>query len=101
MINRTNTLLQNLNEQLRFIDLETDDMVLKSEKAIEICIESINKVKKFISKYNFKSQQEEISFFKEVKPQFTSKRIYYNSVYKIETKKPYGGVRIVKKYYNN
>lgn len=101
MINRTNTLLQNLNEQLRFMDLETDNVVHKSEKALEICIESIGKLKKLISKYNFKSQQEEISFFKEVKPQFTSKRIYYNSVYKIETKKPYGGVRIVKKYYNN
>ncbi len=101
MINRTYTLLNNLNEQLHFIDLETDNLVHKSEKALEICIESINKLKKLISKYNFKSQQEEILFFKEIKPQFNSKRIYYNSIYKIETKKPYGGLRIVKKYYNN
>ena len=55
MINRTYTLLNNLNEQLHFIDLETDNLVLKSEKALEICIESINKLKKLISKYNFKS----------------------------------------------
>ena len=80
MINRTYTLLNNLNEQLHFIDLETDNLVHKSEKALEICIESINKLKKLISKYNFKSQQEEILFFKEIKPQFNSKRIYYNSL---------------------
>lgn len=90
MINRTYTLLNNLNEQLHFIDLETDNLVHKSEKALEICIGSINKLKKLISKYNFKSQKEEILFFKEIKPQFNSKRIYYNSIYKIETKKPYG-----------
>ena len=80
MINRTYTLLNNLNEQLHFIDLETDNLVNKSEKALEICIESINKLKKLISKYNFKSQQEEILFFKEIKPQFNSKRIYYNTL---------------------
>ena len=80
MINRTYTLLNNLNEQLHFIDLETDNLVHKSEKALEICIESINKLKKLISKYNFKSQQEEILFFKEIKPQFNSKRIYYNTL---------------------
>ena len=76
MINRTQTLLHNLTEQFYFIDLETDNLVHKSEKALEICIESINKLKKLISKYNFKSQQEEILFFKEIKPQFNSKRIY-------------------------
>ena len=69
MINRTYTLLNNLNEQLHFIDLETDNLVHKSEKALEICIESINKLKKLISKYNFKSQKEKILFFKEIKPQ--------------------------------
>ena len=36
MINRTYTLLNNLNEQLHFIDLETDNLVNKSEKALEI-----------------------------------------------------------------
>ena len=44
---------------------------------------------------------EEIKFFKEVKPQFTSKLIYYNQIYQIERKKPSGGDRILKKYYNN
>ena len=87
MINRTYILLKNLTEQLYFIDLETDNLVHKSEKALEICIESINKLKKLISKYNFKSQQEEILFFKEIKPQFNSKRIYYNTVYKNRNQK--------------
>ena len=94
-------LLNNLTEQLNFIDLEIDDAVLKCEKSVEVTITTIQKVKKEILRVGFKSVSEEIHFFKEIKPQFTSKRIYYNSVYRIETKKPSGSTRILKKYYNN
>ncbi len=96
-----NILLNNLNEQLNFIDLEIDDQIKKCEQAITIILKSINELKKLIGKNNFKSKSEEIMFFKEIKPLFTSKFIYFNRVYKIEMKKPNGGNRILKKYYNN
>lgn len=96
-----NILLNNLNEQLNFIDLEIDNQIKKCEQAINIILKSINELKKATTKSNFKSQSEEILFFKEIKPQFTSKLIYFNRVYKIEMKKPNGGNRILKKYYNN
>ena len=41
------------------------------------------------------------SYDPKTKPQFTSKLIYYNDLFKIEMKKPNGGNRILKKYYNN
>ncbi|MGC4128512.1 MAG: RteC domain-containing protein [Bergeyella sp.] len=94
-------LLQNLTEQLTFIDLEVDDILLKCEKSVEIAVESIQKLKREIAKSGFRSEFEEIRFFKEIKPLFTSKRIYHNSIYRIETKKPSGSTRILKKYYNN
>ena len=96
-----NLLLNNLNEQLNFIDLEIDDQIKKCEHAITIILKSINELKKLTAKNNFKSKSEEIQFFKEIKPQFTSKLIYFNRVYKIEMKKPNGGNKILKKYYNN
>ncbi len=94
-------LLNNLNEQLNFIDLEIDDQIKKCEQAITVILKSINELKKAATKTNFKSKSEEIQFFKEVKPQFTSKLIYFNLVYRIEMKKPNGGNKILKKYYNN
>ncbi len=94
-------LLNNLNEQLNFIDLEIDDQIKKCEQAITVILKSINELKKPATKTNFKSKSEEIQFFKEIKPQFTSKLIYFNRVYKIEMKKPNGGNKILKKYYNN
>ena len=96
-----NLLLNNLNEQLNFIDLEIDDQIKKCEQAITVILKSINELKKAATKTNFKSKSEEIQFFKEIKPQFTSKLIYFNRVYKIEMKKPNGGNKILKKYYNN
>ncbi len=101
MNSKYTTLLNNLNEQLNFIDLEIDDQIKKCEQAIAIILKSIKELKKVTTKINFKSQTEEIKFFKEIKPQFTSKLIYFNRVYKIEMKKPNGGNRILKKYNNN
>ena len=94
-------LLNKLNEQLNFIDLEIDDQIKKCEQAITVILKSINELKKAATKTNFKSKSEEIQFFKDVKPLFTSKLIYFNLVYRIEMKKPNGGNKILKKYYNN
>ena len=98
---KINLLLSNLNEQLNFIDLEIDNEIKRCEKAIDISIKAKESLRILIQKTNFKSQEAEIQFFKEIKPQFTSKLIYYNTIFKIEMKKPNGGNRILKKYYNN
>ena len=101
MNSKISQLLASLNEQLSFADLEIDDPILRSESAINIIITSIEKLKIIFEKEKNKSQVVEIDFFKNIKPKFTSKLIYYNSIYKIETKKPHGGERILKKYLNN
>ena len=96
-----NNLLTDLNEQLNFTDLEIDDPIVRSESAINMIIISIQKLKLIFEKKKIKSIEEEIYFFKCLKPKFTSKLIYYNAIFKIETKKPHGGERILKKYLNN
>ena len=89
-----------LNEQLNFIDLEIDNQIKKCENAIDIILKSINSIKNIVSKSSFKTDSEEILFFKEIKPQFTSKLIYYNMLCKIEMKRPNRGNRILKKYFH-
>lgn len=101
MLPKINKLLNELNEQLNFINLEIDNQLTRCESAIEIILKTIQNLKTTIHKNSFKSEGEEIQFFKETKPQFVSKLIYYNTLFKIEMKKPNGGNRILKKYYNN
>jgi hypothetical protein len=101
-LNQKNSqLLEDLCEQLNFIDLEIDDPILRSENAVNIIANSIKKLKLIFEKEKIKSSEQEINFFKNIKPKFTSKLIYYNTIFKIETKKPHGGERILKKYLNN
>ncbi len=63
-----NLVILNLNEQLKFIDLEIDNQIKKCEKAIEIILTSIPNLKKIAIKSGFKSETDKIHFFKDLKP---------------------------------
>ncbi|WP_321540163.1 hypothetical protein [Flavobacterium piscinae] len=46
MIQQVNSILEKLNEQLNFIDLEIDDEIKRCEKAIEITLKAKDNLKK-------------------------------------------------------
>lgn len=58
------------------------------------------KLKNYISSYSFEGVEDEIHFFKFVKPQFYSKYIYFINVYKFIMQTPAGGEDILKEYIN-
>jgi len=90
-----------LDTRLQFIRFEADDSIKAAELSIEALLSVIDKLKKFILRYKFKKQEEEIYFFKEIKPLFISKLIYHNRILNIETKKPHGGKKVLRKYLKN
>lgn len=100
MKNFTNRLLIELENQLEENQTIDDDPIKKLEEAIEYVIISLEKLKTFFKNYNLNNKQEEIYFFKEIKPQFTSKLIYFNEIYNIEINKPIGDEKRLKKYYS-
>ncbi len=101
MNERCKTLLLELEEQLKFIALETDNSLLNAELSIQVTQKILNNLKSFIVKYKFASTAEEIKFFKDLKPLFHSRLIYHISIYNIETRKPNGGYKVIKKYLQN
>lgn len=98
MLDFTNKLITDLDNQLRFIEQENEIILKRSEECFVISKKIIDQLKNSIIKYKFKSLAEEIKFFKEIKPQFTSKLIYHLMLYNIETKKPKGGRKTLRKY---
>lgn len=98
MLSFSNKLLSELENQLQFIEQENDVVLKRSELSFIVCKKAIEQLKSFMLKYKFRTTSEEIKFFKEIKPQFTSKLIYHLTLYNIETKKPNGGSKILKKY---
>lgn len=98
---RSKTLLLELEEQLKFISFETDNALANAELSINVTQKILDTLKSFIIKYKFKSNAEEIKFFKDIKPLFCSKLFYHISIYNIETRKPNGGHKVLRKYLQN
>ncbi len=96
-----NEIFRKLNSDIAEASLEFDDQILLSGHVINKILDSIAILKNRIVTHGFKNQKDEIFFFKELKPKITSLLIYYNSIYKIETKKPHGRPKSIKKYLNN
>lgn len=97
---KINKLQIDLKDQLNFISIELDDPIKVCEKSIEIISRSLNELKKCVQNRSFKSKEEEIKFFKEVKPQVFSKLIYYQKLFNIESKRPRSSNKSQIKYYN-
>lgn len=98
MNTRVYRILKDLESNIRILEQENDVLLTRSNHCFHSCKTSINQLKAQIIKFKFKSQLEEIKFFKEIKPLFTSKLIYHLSIYNIEAKKPNGGKEVIRKY---
>lgn len=91
--------LYELELAINELEIETDCPIQRIEAVIVIIVSSLSKLKQFVLKRDFINIDEEIRFFKHQKPVIVSKLIYYNAIYKIETKKPYGA-KPIRKYLN-
>ena len=93
-----NETLAKLENEIKEFEIEADCSTERIEAVIQLIIKCLFDVKKYILKRGFKNVDEEIRFFKYQKPIIVSKLIYYNAIYKIETRRPYGNKR-TKKYF--
>ncbi|MDM1086778.1 RteC domain-containing protein [Myroides odoratimimus] len=92
-------IIKKLDEDIAELTRENGSSLILYEKVINLVLEQITLTKSFILNRGFESLDEEIQFFKHQKPVIVSKLIYYNAIYKIETKKPYGA-KPIRKYLN-
>lgn len=92
--------LRNLETAISELEIEADYSIQRIEAVINLILECLSEVKEYVIKKGFKNNEEEIRFFKHQKPVIFSKLIYYNTIYKIETKKP-NGAKSIKKYLNS
>ncbi|TXI80266.1 MAG: hypothetical protein E6Q39_02780 [Crocinitomicaceae bacterium] len=67
------------------------------KRIIDVVKATMGQLRKHIKDCSFANEADEIHFFKNVKPKFTSKLIYYMRLYKLETTLPVGNVKLKKK----
>jgi len=99
MNNYYKEIIKKLENEIKEVSLELDGSIALYEVIIELILSILSEIKEYILKNGFESIDGEIHFFKYQKPVIVAKLIYYNAIYKIETKKPYGEKQ-VKKYLN-
>lgn len=100
MLEKCNTYINELNSNLNFLESETENILVKAEEGIKITKQSLKKLRKLVTNNTFKTKNDEIYFFKNVKPQVYSKLIYYVMLFNIESKRPRSSNKTQIKYFN-
>ncbi|MGX5690258.1 RteC domain-containing protein [Arcticibacter tournemirensis] len=94
----TGRLMQALEVELYNLSLQQLNEYERLKAATKISKKALALLKKYISCYFFSSLEDEVLFFKHIKPLFYSKYIYYLSVYQFTIKKPTGSEDVLKEY---
>jgi len=81
-------ILYKLEAEIKELEIEEDRSIERIEAIIHIILKCLSEVKEYVLKKGFKNVNEEIRFFKYQKPAIVAKLIYYNAIYKIDTRKP-------------
>lgn len=101
MITFYRTLLCELEEELQAISFDYDNPISMSDKSIETSVKYLQLLKNYTLNNEFETKEDEIHFFKNIKPKFSSKLIYFSKVRKLESYKPLGSKRIQRDYLDN
>ena len=68
---------------------------------VEFLQRSLEDMRNYIVNHPFSNKEEEIYFFKHIKPEVLSRLLYFTEIYNTEMRKPHGSIEVLKKYYND
>ena len=100
MIEYVANLKKEVDVKIEQIETSDDNILKKSLAGSQVLGEAFNRLKMFILTYSFKNEEEEILFFKEIKPKFCYRLIYYRKIFNIEMNRPLAGIDAQKEYLN-
>lgn len=95
----TSSLYNEMENSLNGICETETDTLQRLKLSSRIILSSIARLKKFIAGYNFINPGDEIIFFKNIKPKFSSKLIFYQKAYEIQLYLPILPMPDIKNYY--
>ena len=90
MLQFTSRLKNKVDIEIEKIEHSEISLMTKSLEASRVLREAYTQLKAFILSYTFQGEEEEILFFKEIKPRLCFRLIYYRKLYNIEMDRPTG-----------
>lgn len=98
MIDFVKNLQREINRKIEKIERSEENAIKKALQASHVLGDAFDRLKEFIKGYKFKSEAEEIEFFKEVKPRLFCRLIYYRKIYNIEMNRPVASIEAQQEY---
>lgn len=96
-----NEIVYKINKEIETSYIDYDVSSEKAPHMINFIRPLFEELREFIHQYTFQDANEEILFFKEIKPLILNKLIYFNDIYLLEIRKPNGSKDVLKEYYKN
>ena len=94
-------IVKELDYNLDFLEKETEGVLEKAEESIRVTKRALKQIKILFLRKKLIPKNEEILFFKNMKPYVFSKLIYYVKLFSIESKRPRSSNKSQVKYFNN
>ncbi|WP_298765375.1 RteC domain-containing protein [uncultured Polaribacter sp.] len=94
-------IVKELDYNLDFLEKETEGVLEKAEESIRITKRALEQIRILFLRKKLIPKNEEIGFFKNMKPYVFSKLIYYVKLFSIESKRPRSSNKSQVKYFNN
>lgn len=98
MIRKIENISKQIEDQVQIKELEISNIIRDIPPIILILERGFVEMKSLVLSENFKTNSDEIHFFKETKPKLFSKLIYYKKIHNIELNKPVCGYDTIKEY---
>lgn len=95
----SNNLYLELEKKLTDIKLNEISDIQNLKFASYEILRSLMELKEFILKTGFKDKEEEIHFFKKIKPKFLSKLIFHHKAFEILSHLPFSSITEIKSFY--
>jgi len=81
-------IIKQLDDKLILLKTEQNKFLLMLEEAKGLCLLSFWEMKNLVTEIGFSNKDEEILFFKKIKPQILSKLVFYDKLMSIESRRP-------------
>lgn len=100
MKERLAKILSSIDIEIDAIDLYGYDIIEASLSMVYRLQDILTDLRNQLQTYVFLSKEEEISFFKNQKPELLGRLLYFYKIYRIETQCPTGSNEVIKFYIN-
>lgn len=94
-------IILSIREEEQKSDLSPQYVIASSRQIASVLLDKLELMKEYILENGFAKPEEEIEFFKKIKPEVQGKLIFYNKVFKIESSCPSGMWEVHKKYFSD